>query len=295
MTLRTATALLLTCAATPLLAQTTSINSDLSGWIELEHSFGDGDSENLIAADVTLKVRPASMNGIGFDLGVLGAQGDDFGLSSIYATVVVTLGGGELSFGVPRSALREIFGSRSFAGSQLVDVTLGVLSQSDYLTPVYLLSDAEVYGLRYDNTYGSTRVSAGLYKVEDATTGQVAMEYALSNTKLQFGLESLSGGGITVTNLVLGAVATMGKLEMSGMIRHLSAEGGSADTLRLGARYAISDAFVVSADYFTASEETPDVLGLSVEYGITKSAYVQGGVVNADGSNLYDLSLGVKF
>ena len=54
-------------------------------------------------------------------------------------------------------------------------------------------------------------------------------------------------------------------------------------------------AFTLGASYLTASDLGTDLLGLSGEYTITKSAYVQGGVLNAGGNNVYDLSLGVKF
>ncbi len=296
MSMRLATALLLaTTAAAPVAAQSLPGNSNLSGFIELEHLSGDGFSDNVIAADVTLKIRPDAMSGFGFDLGVQGAQTDDEGMSAIYATAVLSLGGGELSFGIPRSAMREIFGSKPFAGAQYLDLQISMISQVDYLTPLYVMSDVNMYGLRYDNTFGAARISTGLYKVEDATVTQVAMEYDMQPAKLQFGVEHLSGSGDSITTLALGASASFGAMDVSGLLRHLDVPGGSANSLRLDGAYNIGDAFKVGASYLTASDGFDDILGLSAEYTFTKSAYVQAGVLNAAGDNVYDLSLGVKF
>jgi hypothetical protein len=286
----TALALLLAPCAQPLLAQSLPGNHELSGWIELEQFFAGSFSDTLIAADVTLKLRPDSLNGVGFDFGVQGVQAEGFGASAIYATVVMPLAGGELSFGLPRSAIREIFGSRAIAGAQGPDLELGLLTQPDYMTSFNILVDSEIYGLRYDNTYDATRVSAGLFQVDDATGAQVALEYSLSNTKLRLGLETLSAAGSNSTNL-----ATLGKVELAGIVRRLDGPGGSLESLRLDADYAISDAFKLSASYFTASQGFGDMLGLSGEYTFTKTAYVQAGMLNFAGSDLYDISLGVKF
>ena len=287
--------LLASACATPILAQSLPGNPVLSGWIELEQVFGGFGDERFLAADVTLKLRPAAMNGFGFDLGVKGVQTQDISFSALYATVVMPLAGGELSFGMPRSALREIFGSRPMAGGQAADLELGILSQADYLTTVDLMIGLDTYGLRYDNTYGALRVSAGLYKVDDADAAQVAVEYALSDTKLRFGVETLSNDFETVTNLVLGGSQTLGKLELTGVLRHLDSGMFAADTFRLDADYRVTDAVTVSASYLTASEAMDDFYGLSADYTFTKTAYVQAGVLMVGSDNLYDVSLGVKF
>ena len=237
------------------------------------------------------------MSGFGFDLGVQGLQTSDGGNSAIYAAAVVALGGGELSFGIPRSAMREIFGKKPMAGAQSLDLgtELGLLAQADVLTVEYLNSNVDIYGLRYDNTFGAARISTGIYKAEDSTVTQLAMEYEMQAAKLQFGVERISGGGSSLTNLAMGATASFGAVDVSGLVRHLDTTGDNLNSLRLDAAYNVGDAFTLGASYLTASELGSDLLGLSGEYTITKSAYVQGGVLHSSGDNVYDLSLGVKF
>lgn len=313
MSLRLAAALILT-SALPLSAQSLPKEADLSGWIEVERfidASGKG-GENLLIGDLTFKLRPAALNGFGLDLGYEGARIENLGMSGIYAALVMPLGGGELSFGIPRAAIQQVFDLPAIGGHNFTQLISGLLTEPDYLTtthispPIFLLAaNTNLSGLRYDNTYGNTRISAGLYRLVTSieafsstdTIGQIAVEHGIGDTRLKFGLETISSQGETLINALVGATTTVGKLDLAATAQHRQqpANDGFIDTLRLDGVYHVNDALAVTANYHLTLREQFDILGLSARYIVADTSYVEAGLMNVFGTNAYQVSFGIKF
>lgn len=313
MSLRLAAALILT-SVLPLSAQSLPKEANLSGWIEVERLFdnsGEGGT-NFLIADLTFKLRPAAFNGFGVDLGYEGTRFDGLNLSAAYAAAVIPLGGGELSFGIPRAAIQQIFDLPAIGGHNFTQLVSGLLTEPDYLTamsvsaPMYMLvTRTSVTGLRYDRNIGATRISAGLYQLKfmlddfstTDTVGQIAVEHGFGDTSLKFGLETVTSTDGTLVNILAGATTTVGQFDLGATARRLQqpANGGYLDSLRLDGVYHVNDALDVTANYHRTMQQQFTMLALSARYTVADTGYVEAGLISVDGSSAYQVSFGMTF
>ncbi len=147
---------------------------NISGYADLSY-FDDGiESGGFGRADLDIEFMPRNTaNGValGFSLGFDGAKQFDSGFINqgvFYPALVLGFGEHRISVGAPRSvANRGYYPETMFSNNARFDLVLGGLRDS-MLSYVSLIGDYHPYGIRYDGTFGQTKVGLSAHRIDES-------------------------------------------------------------------------------------------------------------------------------
>ena len=300
-------------AATSVFAQSSMVGERyyITGYGEFGN-YDSGTSDSVFyRLDIDMGLKPLPGNngfGIGFSLGVdaYGESGDD--ANALYPAIELGTGIGKFSVGVPRSVLdRGYFPGRKFANNTSVDLELRHLEAS-FVGAFYLRNSDPVYGLRYDGSFGNTKVGASYHYLDlsggsaDAYALAVNHTFAGPSSMVDFmlygGVEYLSSGSGNSTKYRIGAEGNWEKITAGISYANLDT---SPNTQLVTAYldYMILDNLTVTGSYGRIDTTSAiSVYGVGVQYDFFRNAYLKASVLDTDASGsdpFYEVALGWKF
>ena len=263
--------------------------------------------------DLDLGFAPvANGNGVGFgfSLGIDAVGGGIKDESAFYPAIDLVTSVGKFSVGVPRSVLdRGILPESKFAGASYLDLEIrGV--QASYVGYGYLMSNNQVYGARYDGTFGNTRLG-----------------FSAHNIARPFGDEQSYAFAV---NHMLPNAGRFEDVQIYGAVEHLTAPGGNDTSYRIGTEgrinktklglsysdnrvpfgvkfshayleHAITPDLSVSAAYGRADVgggTINNVYGLGARYDFLDKAYVKASYIDTDAAStdpIWEAMVGWEF
>jgi len=284
----------------------------IDGYAELSYVNFNSDSDTLARAELNMGILPnagASSFPIGFSLGIDAFSINDTTETALYPALVFALGSNSLvSVGVPRSVVDYGYIPNTvLAESALLDLEFSQVAGSA-LAALYLFDDVDVYGLRYDGTFGNTKVGASYHRID--TGGSNADVYSLafsheipsvsSFASLLFfgGVEHIDAGSITPTSYYLGLEGRNDR--MGAGIKLVDSEVFTDfRSVEIYGDYAFTDSFSAKASVssFDASGSDLTLYGVGLEYSFLNNGYVDATVTdgNAGFDTSYEISVGWRF
>lgn len=222
----------------------------------------------------------------------------------------IELGSGieKFSFGAPRSVLdRGYFPERKFANSSSVDLELRTIEAS-LVGSLYLHSDDTIYGLRYDGTFGNTKVGASYHYI-DATGGNadafaIAVSHIFSGPSsmvdfmLYGGVEHLTLTSSDLTKYRIGAEGYWDR--MTAGFSYSNWEDSSNLTFTTAyVDYMVLDDLTLTASLgHISSGSGMNIYGVGVQYDFLNKAYVKASILDTDSSGsdpFVEVMLGWEF
>ena len=152
-------------------------------------------------------------------------------------------------------------------------------------------------GLRYDGTFGTTRLGASYHSIEGTDVINLAANYRIGEATLRGAVEHLRDDGGSATSYFLGAESQLGPVNAGILYSNLGASG-DAEALQLYATYKPIDQLALTANVAAVDTGSSNstLYGLSADYNFNQGVYVQAGVADGNSStSVYNLSLGLKF
>jgi hypothetical protein len=290
-------------AAAPAAAQSLPAGYYLEGELSFDNLRVDGDSENLGYADVTFGGSFGAGSPFGFMLGVDAISFDSVDEVAFYGALTWSVGPGVVSVGVPRFVVDDYITAPNPGGTEFTDVALAFLPLNGSLARnLYLLDDdVEVYGLRYDGSYGALEVGASAHRID--ATGDDGMVYNIGGTyELGFvdvmgAVEVISIDSSTRGNTYLGISYEEAQFGAGALYTNVQTLG-NVDAMQLWGSYEVLPDLTATANYQTLLGEDFDIIGLDVEYSPGGQFFVRGGAVTGDllgNDDLYSVGLGYRF
>lgn len=306
-------------AASSATAQSSSDQFYISGYAELGYFDNDIANDTFARANFDMGFLPNAGNSgfpIGFSLGIDGYSADLFLLSDqeivLYPAVTFAFGNSLISAGVPRSVFDQGYiPHHNFGGTSRFDLDLHVsLIAGSLLASFYLLGTDTPYGIRYDGTFGNTKIGGSYHRTtEVAGSAQELDYYALA---FQHQIDTISSfynmlffGGIehnqigasseTLTNYQLGVEGGTEKLH-AGIIlgRNEFIFSDTTATTTLYVDYKISDSFSIDATVSRLGAiggTSIDFYGLGLEYSFLNGGYLRANITGSGfGSSSADRS-----
>lgn len=300
-------------AATGAFAQSSVVGDRfyITGYGEFGYYDTGSNDGSLYRIDIDMGLAPpsgANGFGLGFSLGIDAFGESGYDVSALYPAIELGTGIGKFSLGVPRSVLdRGYFPERKFANNTFLDLEIRMIEASLVGTH-YLHNDDPVYGLRYDGTFGNTKVGASYHLIETSSNNADAYALAVSHTfagsgnmvdfMLYGGVEHLVEGTSDITKYRIGAEGYWDK--MTAGISHSDwnpSSGMSLTTAYLD--YEVLQNLTLTGSLgHTKAGGGMNIYGLGVQYDFLKNAYVKASVVDTDSSGsdpFYEVMLGWKF
>ena len=305
-------------------AQSLPDNMYFDGHIEITSLHTSSFDERIGRANLNFGLTPTRDNrlAIGFSLGIDAINFNDANLSetAIYPAVTFAIGNtGLLSVGVPRPVMDYGYIPEDTlahsAGMEFLLETAGVSRSATSLLYLYdslfIGSDIDVYGLRYDGEFGNTKIGVSYHRLSiDGSVGDedaysVAFQHrfggisSFADTIVFGGVESVDVGTNRLTSYNLGIEASSDKLR-TGLIFSHSEFSFEVDTINLYAEYKISDSFSAAGSILNVdvSGGSSNIYGVGVEYQFLNGGYVNANYSDQDllGSDaFYEISLGWRF
>ncbi len=302
-------------AATGAFAQSSAVGDRfyITGYGELGYYDTGSNDGSFYRIDTDMGLAPLSgANGLGigfgFSLGIDAYGLSGFDASALYPAIELGSGIGKFSFGVPRSVLdRGYFPERKFANNTLVDLELRTIEAS-VVGSHYLHSDDTIYGLRYDGTFGNTKVGASYHYIDATSSNADAFTIAASH--------SFAGPSSMVDFMLYGGVEHL-TTTTSDMTKYRIGAEGYWDRMTVGVSYtdwntsstltfttAYVDYMVLNDLTLTASlghigsGSGTNIYGVGVQYDFLKKAYVKASILDTDSSSsdpFVEVMLGWKF
>ncbi len=307
---RTTLAAALTVLALPADARDLGTGFSILGRVELEHSVNGGDSNTLGFADLALGWRSQGGGTFGFGVDVAleaerGFGGDDYSESELWGALVLTTAYGDLAIGKPLPVTQDMFVPPQVGGSKLAEILFSGLGgrEGSFIALTALRQDISVRGMTFEGTSGAFTYGLGVHRLEAGGTEVDAFEvgglYRLGQTELYAAIERLDIPGGNLEKLQLAARYTTDR--WSGGVYFASAEvapGANVDFTTLFADYAVSDAFILGAQYLNISSGSDDseAYGVTGAYGFGGGAFAELGLLaEGDGDQIFSASIGYDF
>ena len=282
---------------------------DLSGYADLSY-FDDGtDSGTFGRADLDMEFTTdpnASGVVLGFSLGFDGAKefnGGTLSEGAFYPAVIVGFGNNKVSVGAPRSVInRGYIPETIFANNARLDLAVSAFTGS-ILSFGALFNNYHPYGIRYDGTFGQTKVGFSAHRVDNSGIKADFYALAISHTytlngplpELQFygGVESMNPTGPSLINYTLGVESRSDKWRLGMQLGNREAPVNT-NTVELYGKYQFNRSFsaMASALRFTGAGVDRTIYGIGAEYTFLNNAYLSASI--ADGNNSIDTSYAVS-
>lgn len=174
----------------------------------------------------------------------------------------------------------------------------------------YLVQDVDAFGVRYDGTFGNTKVGFSAHHLKDPTgsvnsfaivaSHSLETSGMLGTVQLYGGIEHLAGMGSSETNYRIGAEAVNGRT--TGGITYADENAIFGASVLMGyIDYALMDNLTLTgslAHIDVGSGTTRTAYGVGVEYGFANNAYVKASYVDGTSSAIdpiYEVMVGWKF
>ena len=283
--------------AGPVAAQSAADGFYTNGVVELEYFDGSGPSDTLGYANADFGITP-SAGGFGFDLGVEALSIDGADDAALYGALSYSGGFGKVQIGAPRAVIDDYVAVPTLGGLEFFDLSLASAFDGSAVSRAYLLSGSDApLGLRYDGTFGTTRLGASYHSIEGTDVINLAANYRIGEATLRGAVEHLRDDGGSATSYFLGAESQLGPVNAGILYSNLGASG-DAEALRLYATYKPIDQLALTANVAAVDTGSSNstLYGLSADYTFNQGVYVQAGVADGNSStSVYNLSLGLKF
>lgn len=239
------------------------------------------------------------------------------------AAAVVSSGAHQLSFGVPRSVIRDTFDRDGRVGNLFVDFETGLFKDSvRYARLLGRLTggaDKTLYGVRYDTTWNNTSFSAGLfwgeiYSVQlysiDTRIFQAAVEHKLGNISFRAGVEYendlFSANEFDYSerqhnsNYSIGATAVSGKFIYGFDVTTLNDNNFKQTFLDVFGTYNVNDKLRATVGYLVSENSWDDSLSsISIEFTPSASSFVRVSTTHnnsfSENRPFYEASVGIRF
>lgn len=297
-------------------------NLESYGEFSIHRLSGTGFSENYWSGDFGIRLTPSDTTkpvNFGFYVGYdgLGFLGNGSGNSSsdnlAYPTAAIVLNVGEhdLSFGVPRSVVSDIFDRKDRVGNLLLEFEAGVYKDTLRYVRVITSQDDIVgtfYGVRYDTRLSNTTLAAGLFWGnlfdQQSRIVQIAASHEIGNLRLRAGYEyadNFLGWYDSTSSYSAGVTAISGKFAYGIDATLLKYSDGETTSLELFGTYQVNSRLKASISYVSFAENFGDgsLSSIGVEFAPTSSSFVRVTAADdffGDGNNpVYEASMGVRF
>ncbi|MCK4713040.1 MAG: hypothetical protein KAT26_09195 [Marinosulfonomonas sp.] len=300
-------------AATSAFAQSSVIGDRfyIIGYGELGHFDAGSFDDDLYRIDIDMGLAPpsgANGLGLGFSLGIDAFGSSGFDASALYPAVELGTGIGKFSFGVPRSVLdRGYLSEHKFANNSFVDVEIRTLEAS-VLGAHYLDSDDSVWGLRYDGSFGDTKVGASYHFIDSTGSDAEAFALAASHTfesagsmadfMVYGGVEHLVAGSSDFTSYRIGVEGYWDRMT-AGLSYTDQGASSSLSFTTVYVDYKAMDNLTLTGSLGRIeSGSGQNIYGLGVQYDFLKGAYAKASFVDTDSSGsdpFVEVMVGWKF
>ena len=166
------------------------------GVAELEYLSIGSDDDTGLYTNFTAGIDPAGIGSpwpLGVELSVEAFEYDNVDAEAIFATIFYDTSYGRWSLGIPAPVVDDYVTKPVIGQSYLLDRgELGILSRS-VVRALQLGSDEEAFGLRYDGTFGATRLGVSVHDVDDfdAQVNGIAASFDLGLADAALGVEYL--------------------------------------------------------------------------------------------------------
>lgn len=277
------------------------------GRIELGYYDSGSNNQGYAYLETDLGWEPQT-GGIGFSLGIDAfAQEDGDTDAALYPALVYSSTIGRFSIGAPRPVLTDGDGyipAMVLGKSTIADLQLGTFIGS-YAGTSALFGDEPLYGLRYDGSFGNTKVGFSYHRLDSGT------DYDIYNLAFRHELGAISSwpnlavfGGYErfeqadADSFRLGIEG--GSDTWSGGLVWVGADGLGPDDLVLAyTDFQITEALsgAASLGYLESGGFDSMLYSLGLEYTFANNVYVKASYLDDDssGDGLIDVSLGLKF
>ncbi len=290
--------------ATPAAALDFGNSFSVKGVVELSYlSSGGGSDSSIGYGDVTLgwRSQAGGQIGYGFDLGIVAFADLDGGdtASAVWGGLVLTTSAGDITIGNPRPLLKTMFAPPSIGGARILDFELETFTGS-LLEFTGLADDLTTYGISFQGTSGALTYGASYHRLdtENADIVELVGAYAVGNTVLKAGYETIRGGGMSLDKYLLGATYAVDRWSVGAVLSSFNLGMGDATGFRLYGDYAVTDKFKIGAQAITVDFGGSQTLyGLTGEYGFGSGGYARLGFADVSGSSdpFYTASVGFRF
>lgn len=298
-------------------------NLESYGEFSIHRLSGTGFSENYWSGDFGIRLTPSDTTkpvNFGFYVGYdgLGFLGNGSGNSSsdnlAYPTAAIVLNVGEhdLSFGVPRSVVSDIFDRKDRVGNLLLEFEARLYADTlRYVRVISSLDDVggTFYGVRYDARWSNTTLAAGLFWGEvfeqESRIIQIAASHEIGNLRFRAGYEfAQNAWSDSTASYSTGVTAISGKFAYGIDATLLKYSDGETTTLDFFGTYHFNDRLKASISYMSSAEEFGDYSfsSIGLEFAPTSSSFVVVTAATAaddlfgDGNNpIYEASVGLRF
>ena len=295
-------------------------NLESYGEFSIHRLSGTGFSENYWSGDFGIRLTPSDTTkpvNFGFYVGYdgLGFLGNGSGNSSsdnlAYPTAAIVLNVGEhdLSFGVPRSVVSDIFDRKDRVGNLLLEFEARLYADTlRYVRVISSLDDVggTFYGVRYDTRWSNTTLAAGLFWGEvfeqESRIIQIAASHEIGNLRFRAGYEfAQNAWSDSTASYSTGVTSVSGKFAYGIDATLLKYSDGETTTLDFFGTYHFNDRLKASISYMSSAEEFGDYSfsSIGLEFAPTSSSFVVVTVADdlfGDGNNpIYEASVGLRF
>lgn len=267
-----------------------------SGELALESLRFDGDGDDattLVYGDLDMNFAPGTISGgLGFSLGFLAADTNDFSENAFFGGVSYDTGSGVITVGAPRGSAKSFSRMPDMGGIHLFSLELRPAYQGA-VDLFALISDDQHYGLRYDGTFDNVQFGASWHRFES-----------------EVDVVDLGASYETDTWFASGSAEFVSADDEDAHVLHL--EGGlQSDAWEAGVGLTAGDDFVgdLAMGWFTYSalpntDVTATVMtgddftawGLEAEWRFLNHSFLRGGLVDGDNSDTtMAASVGLQF
>lgn len=306
MTRATLAALLLT-AASPALAFDLGNGLSLTGEVELEHGRGE-ESDSFLHGDATLSWRNGGAGALGFGLDLtvesIFVLGDNEDITSYWGGVVLTTGVGEITLGAARPVIDTVYSFPDFGTLSIFNVGFPPIARS-FTTFFAAIEEDIVVGVSLEGSAGALTYGASIHELNTfsgtAHSSQIAVTYAMGDTTLMGGFEtvSVSGMGGSVSTYRIAALHRMDRLTLGAELSSQDADmSPSTNFGLLYGGYDVSEALTVRGNIGVVDEisGSDTIWNLGAEYRFGNGGFLQGGVTSlGDSDEIYDVGIGFRF
>lgn len=256
-----------------------------------------------ITLDFNVQGQFAGSSGLGYFIDYAAiAPSDDLGanIDEFYYGLTYDLGPGTLQFGRPKSVISDLLDGPRFGENPDAMFFFGQFAGS--ILPLILVSDDEVYGLRYDGNAGQVQFGLSVHSsqnTDETLTGGV-VSYDAGNFTPFAVFETLSGlGAGQEARYSLGTKYANGPF--SGLISY-TINPGFADDLNsifLTGEYQVNDEFAAGLTYLHIGDgvTSQEVYGIGGQYTFDVGAFVRADITQFSGGGdpLYNFEVGYTF
>jgi hypothetical protein len=300
-------AVVLLAAASPALGFDLGNGLGLTGVIELEHARGET-SESFLRGDATLSWRNSSAGTLGFGLDLtvdsIFILGENDDATSYWGGVVLTTGIGEITLGAARPVIDTVYSFPDFGTLSIYNVSFPPIARS-FTTFFAAIEEDVLPGISLEGSAGALTYGASIHELQtfsgSARSSQIAVTYAIGDTTLLGGFETISASGMgnNVSIYRLGALHRMDRLTIGAELSSLDASTSPTTSLGLlyGA-YDVTEALTVSGSLGVVDQSSGSetLWNLGAEYRFGNGGFLQGGVTSLGASDeIVDVGIGFRF